>query len=103
MFQVNGLRDLFNVPPAELIDRFYDASDVLGTAARDLLSRLADCETFQQRVEVADAILSNRLSTARRRDLIASTADHIVASDGLVQIAELAHSASLGARQFRRL
>jgi AraC-like DNA-binding protein len=103
MFQVNGLRDLFNVPPAELTDHFYDARDVLGTAARDLLYRLADCETFQQRVEVADAILSSRLSTARHRDSIASTADHIVASDGLVQIAELAHSASLGARQFRRL
>jgi AraC-like DNA-binding protein len=103
MFHVNGLTDLFKIPPVELTDHFRDADSVLGTAARELRYRLGACETFQQRVRVADAILSARLSTVSHRDVVGLAADHIVASDGLVQTAALANFAGLGERQFRRV
>src|SRR5947209_6575293 len=48
---------LFRIPPAEFADLDFDGEEVLGSWVRDLWLRLAECETFLARVQMANETL----------------------------------------------
>ena len=102
MFQVNGLTDLFGVPPSEVTNHTYDADAVLGKPIRGLEQRLGNCETFQQRVSVANHVFAERLKQAQAVDRMAFAADQILTSSGKLPTADLAVQAGIGVRQFQR-
>jgi AraC-like DNA-binding protein len=102
MFQVHGLTDLFGVPSIEVTNHTYDADAVLGKPIRELEQRLGNCETFQQRVGVADYLFSDRLKHAGRIDRAAFAAGRILECGGRLQSPELARQSGIGLRQFQR-
>ena len=102
MFQVNGLTLLFGVPSCEVTNRTYDADSVLGKPISELEQRLGNCETFQERVCIANHFLIDRLRRAPRVDRMAFAADRILSSSGKLPSAELAWQAGIGLRQFQR-
>ena len=102
MFQVHGLTDLFGVPSSELTNHTYDAEAVLGKLIRVLEQRLGNCETFQQRVSVANHFFAERLKHPNNVDRMALAADRILSSSGKLPSANLARQAGVGVRQFQR-
>jgi AraC-like DNA-binding protein len=101
-FQVNGLTDLFGVPSSEVTNHTYDADAVLGKPIRELEQSLGNCETFPQRVSVANHFFAERLKQAQAIDRMAFAADQILSSSGKLSSAELAGQAGIGVRQFQR-
>jgi len=101
-FQVHGLTDLFGVPPSEVTNHTYDADSVLGKPIRELEQHLGNCESFQQRVSVANHFFPERSKQAPAVDRMAFAADQILSSSGKLRIAELACRAGIGIRQFQR-
>jgi AraC-like DNA-binding protein len=101
-FQVHGLTDLFGVPPSEVTNHTYDADSVLGKPIRELEQHLGNCESFQQRVSVANHFFAERSKQAPAVDRMAFAADQILSSSGKLRIAELACRAGIGIRQFQR-
>ncbi|HTY25101.1 MAG TPA: helix-turn-helix domain-containing protein [Desulfomonilaceae bacterium] len=102
MFQVNGLTDLFGVPSREVTNHTYDADAVLGKPLSELEQRLGNCNTFQQRVAVANHYFAERLKHARAIDRMAFAADQILSSSGKLSSADLGRQAGIGVRQFQR-
>jgi AraC-like DNA-binding protein len=102
MFQVNGLTDLFGVPSSEVTNHTYDADAVLGKPIKELEQRLGNCETFQQRISVANHFFAGRLKHAQAVDRTAFAANQILTSSGKLASADLARQAGIGIRQFQR-
>ena len=102
MFQVNGLTHLLGVPSCEVTNRTYDADAVVGKPIRELEQRLGNCNTFLQRVSVANHYFVERLKHARAVDRMAFAADQILACNGKLSTADLAWQAGIGVRQFQR-
>jgi AraC-like DNA-binding protein len=102
MFQVHGLTDLFGVPSSEVTNHTYDADAVLGKPIRELRQRLGNCETFQQRVLVANHFFAERLKHPQAVDRMAFAADQILSSSGKLPSEVLAGQAGVGVRQFQR-
>ena len=102
IFQTHGLTDLFGVPSSEVTNHTYDADAVLGKPITELEQRLGNCESFQQRVSVANHFFAERLKHARAVDRMAFAADQILTSSGKLSSAELARQAGIGVRQFQR-
>ena len=102
IFQAHGLTDLFGLPSSEVTNHTYDADAVLGKPITELEQRLGNCESFQQRVSVANQFFAERLKRARAVDRMAFAADQILASSGKLSSAELARQVGIGVRQFQR-
>jgi AraC-like DNA-binding protein len=102
MFQPTGLRQLFSIPMHDLTDRNFEAQPVLGAFASRLEQRLSDCNTFGERVRVADEFLSRRSLDVRSCDGISAAASQVLLGGGDVRIAALAANAGLSVRQFER-
>jgi len=102
MFQVNGLTDLFRIPSSEVTNHTYDADAVVGKPIRELEQRLGNCETFQQRVSVANQFFAERLKKVPAVDRMRFAADQILSSCGKLSSAELAGQSGIGVRQFQR-
>jgi AraC-like DNA-binding protein len=93
---------LFRIPSSVLVNKEYDAEDLLGPGILDLWSKLAECKTFQERIFVAERYLMPVASCARGRTLIARTAHHILDRNGAIRIGEIADHARLSVRQYER-
>jgi AraC-like DNA-binding protein len=102
MFQVNGLTDLFRIPSSEVTNHTYDADAFVGKPIRELEQRLGDCETFQQRISVANQFFAERLKKVPPIDRMRFAADQILSSAGKLSSAELAGQCGIGVRQFQR-
>jgi AraC-like DNA-binding protein len=102
MFQVHGLTALFGIPSSEVANHTYEADAVLGKPIRQLEQRLGNCETFQQRVSVANYFFTERLKHPQAVDRMAFAADRILSSSGKLPSAELAGQAGVGLRHFQR-
>ena len=102
MFQVNGLTDLFGVPSREVTNHTYDADAVLGKPISELEQRLGNCNTFQQRVSVANHYFAERLKHARAVDRMAFAAEQILSSSRKLSSTDLGRQAGIGVRQFQR-
>jgi AraC-like DNA-binding protein len=93
---------LFRIPSSVLVNKEYDAEDLLGPGILDLWSKLAECKTFQERIFVAERYLMPVASCAGGRTLIARTAHHILDRNGAIRIGEIADHARLSVRQYER-
>lgn len=97
-----SLWQLFRIPSSVIFNKDYDAEDLLGPEILDLWSKLAECETFEERVLAAEHYLMPFVSRARGRTLITKTAHHLLDRKGAVRIDEIANQARLSVRQYER-
>jgi AraC-like DNA-binding protein len=97
-----GLQQLFRAPGAELTNEACDGRALLGKGIEELLYRLAERASFEERVQVAERFLLPLAINARARNLVMKTAAHIIQRKGAVRIDELARHTGLGLRQYER-
>lgn len=69
-FEPTGLHRLFGLPLQGLADEALCASDALGRSVRGLRDRLAQADTFEDRVACAQRWLADRLVAARGEDAL---------------------------------
>ena len=58
---------LFGIPSSVIMNKEYDAEDLLGSGILDLWSKLAECRTFEERISTAECYLMHVASRARGR------------------------------------
>jgi AraC-like DNA-binding protein len=97
-----SLWPLFRIPSSILVNKEYDAEDLLGPGILDLWSKLGECGSFQERIFAAERYLMPVASRAGGRTLIARTAHHILDRNGAIRIGEIADHARLSVRQYER-
>jgi AraC-like DNA-binding protein len=103
MFRATGLEDLFAAPMNELTNHDYDSRSVLGRPITELDEHLSECDSFQQRVDAANAFLASLIPARPRKSDRASVATRLITlSDGRVRIPELASSLGISQRQLER-
>jgi AraC-like DNA-binding protein len=93
---------LFRIPSSVLMNKEYDAEDLLGPEILDLWSKLAECRTFRERIFAAESYLMPVASRALGCTLIARTAHYILDRKGAIRIGEIADHARLSVRQYER-
>jgi transcriptional regulator GlxA family with amidase domain len=93
---------LFRIPSNVIVNKEYDAEDLLGPEILNLWSKLAECKTFQERIFAAERYLIPVASRARGSTLIARTAHHMLDRNGAIRIGEIADHARLSVRQYER-
>jgi AraC-like DNA-binding protein len=103
-FQPDGLSRLFRFPMGALSHQFFLATDLFGPMITSLYSRLGDCESFAQRVVIAENFLLARVNQIRSKnsDPMEMAAARIFAQHGVLRVADAAHEVGLGLRQFQR-
>lgn len=101
-FRPTGLSRLFSLPMTEIADQAFDAGDVLGRGLVQLEHALRRAQTFEARIEVAQAWLLDRILAARPRDGVDWVAGLVARTGGRVPIEHLADRAGLSARQLQR-
>jgi len=97
-----SLWQLFRIPSDILVNKDYDAEDLLGRDVLDLWSKLAGCSTFSQRIRAMEEYLLPFALRARGRTLIMKTAQYMQDRKGTIRIDEIAHHAALSVRQYER-
>jgi AraC-like DNA-binding protein len=102
VFQPGGVSTQFSVPGEELTNDDFEGEAVLGRRFRELLHRLGEVSSFADRARVADAYLCAKLPGRNCISGISDAATRVLSSNGCVRVADLAHSAGLGIRQFER-
>ncbi len=101
-FQPGGLNALFGIVTSELTDQGFDAQTVIGRSADHLRDDLMRAEDFAERVDAAQRWLLDRMSSAKRIDIVARIAKALLASGGSTPVSDLARQAGLSDRQFAR-
>jgi AraC-like DNA-binding protein len=102
LFQPTGFNQLFSIPMSDLTDNDYEARSVLGPFISGLEERLGNCNTFTERVRVADEYLLPRALDGCGFGTISTAASQILLGAGNVRIPALADMAGLSTRQFER-
>jgi AraC-like DNA-binding protein len=102
VFQPGGLSTLFSVPAEELTNNDFEGEAVLGRGLGELLRRLGDVSSFVDRALVADTYLCAKHHARDPISDIGNAASRVLSSSGCVRVADLAHHAGLGIRQFER-
>ena len=102
VFQPGGVSTLFSVPAEELTNDDFEGEAVLGRGVGELLRRLGDVSAFADRARVADAYLCAKRPALDSISGIANAATRVLCGSGCVRVADLAHHAGLGIRQFER-
>jgi methylphosphotriester-DNA--protein-cysteine methyltransferase len=97
-----SLWQLFGIPSNIMVNRDYDAENVLGRDVLELWSRLAECATFRQRIRAMEEYLLLFAARARARTLIMKAAQYMLRRKGAVRIDVIAFHAALSVRQFER-
>jgi AraC-like DNA-binding protein len=103
LFQPDGLDLLFALPAQEFTDRNFNAESVFGHKILRFHERLADCNSFEERVSVANLFLSQRAHAASGRDGVTMAAHQMLSGAGAGRISAMADRAGLSVRQFRRI
>jgi AraC-like DNA-binding protein len=97
-----SLWQLFGIPANILVNKEYNAEDVMGKDVLQLWSRMADCATFRDRIRAMEEYLLPFAARARSRTVIMRAAQHMLGCKGAVRIDEIAFHAALSVRQFER-
>lgn len=97
-----SLWQLFRIPSKIMVNKDYDAEDLLGREVLNLWSKMAACHTFQQRVRSMEEYLLPFALRACGRTLIIKTAQHMLGRKGAVRIDDVAYHAALSVRQYER-
>ena len=93
---------LFRIPPGVIANENGDGRALLGNGVDILWLRLAEKNTFQERIKVAEEFLLPFASEALPRSLVMETAQHTYRRHGAVNIQTLANDSSLSLRQYER-
>jgi AraC-like DNA-binding protein len=97
-----ALWQLFRIPPAVFANQRGDGRDLLGNGIYTLWLRLAEKNSFEERIQVAEEYLLPFASKALPRTLVMETAQHSYCRNGAVRIQDLASDCSLSLRQYER-
>jgi AraC-like DNA-binding protein len=97
-----ALWQLFRIPPAVFANENGDGRDLLGNGIDILWLRLAEKNTFHERIRVAEEYLLPFASKALPRTSVMETAQHTYRRNGAVRIQDLANDCSLSLRQYQR-
>jgi len=103
LFQPDGLDLLFARPAQEFTDRNFDAESVFGRMIARFHDQLADCRSTEERISVANQLLTQRARAARARDGVTVAAHQMLSDAGAGRISAMAGRAGLSMRQFRRI
>ncbi|MFB1298237.1 helix-turn-helix domain-containing protein [Mycobacterium sp. pW049] len=96
-----GARRVLGVPLSELANRSVPIEAVLGRGGADLVQRIGDAATWQERFALVDAALAARLADAGDIDAeVAWSLGRIVASGGTTAIGALATELGWSHRKF---
>lgn len=101
-FQPVGWSQLFGIPIYAITNRIHDARTSMGPAIRQLWNRLGECQSFENRVAIAEEFLLKCLGHSIDQDLIAEIATYLFRHQGAIRIPTLARQGSLCLRQFER-
>ena len=93
---------LFRIPTSLMTDKDYAAEDLLGKGILDVVSIMAECKTFQQRIRAAEEYLMPFAIQTRGRTLIMKTAQHMMRCKGSVCVEQIAYEAAMSVRQYER-
>jgi len=97
-----ALWQLFRIPPAVFANQNGDGRDLLGNGIDILWLRLAEKNSFEERIRVAEEYLLPFASKALPRTLVMETAQYSYRRNGAVRIQDLANDCSLSLRQYER-
>jgi len=101
-FQPAGWSLLFKAPVSELTNRMFDVTAITGPRMRALWNRMGETSSFDERVEIIEEYLLERVTRASTHNKMTSAANYIFRRHGAVKIPALASRYSLGVRQFER-
>ena len=101
-FRPTGLSRLFGVPMNTIADDAGSVSDVLGPSGRRLVDQVRRARSFAQRVELAEAWVSEHLASARESNAIDLVASLLAAEHGSQDVRTLAQRAGISPRQLQR-
>jgi AraC-like DNA-binding protein len=93
---------LFRIPPAVFANENGDGRDLIGMGIDTLWLRLAEKNSFQERIQVAEEYLLPFAINALAKTIVMQTAQHTFRQHGAVNIQELADLSSLSLRQYER-
>ena len=102
-FQPTALFHLFGLPLLDLTNCNHAARAVLGAAVSLLHQQLAEAQTFQERVQLADSFITAHSSTAPVHDPIELAANELLRHQGCCRIDSLAHHTGFSMRNFQRV
>jgi AraC-like DNA-binding protein len=102
LFQPSALGLLFALPAQEFTDQDIDAEYVFGGIIVRFHEQLADCQTFEERISVANRFLLRRALAAPIRDGISAAATDILRRVRGARVSDMAGRAGMSLRQFER-
>jgi AraC-like DNA-binding protein len=101
-FQPSGFSQLFGIPIVKFLNQAYEATSVYGSDLRALWNRLGESSSFADRVLIVEAFLLKLAACVPVTDLIALSANQLLALHGIVNLPELASQSGLSLRHFER-
>ena len=93
---------LFRIPPAQFADREFEAQEVFGAWVRDLWLKLAECETFGDRIRVTNETLLPFAKNASPPTRSMAAARNLLPPDAGARIQHLAHESCMSIRNYER-
>jgi AraC-like DNA-binding protein len=93
---------LFRIPPAHFADQDFEAQEVFGPWIKDLWLRLAECETFGDRIRVANETLLPFAENASPATRTMATAQNLLRPEGGTRIQQVAHESCMSIRNYER-
>lgn len=102
-FNPEGLYKIFGVPPALFTATFQDGKDVLGNAFHDYCAQLREARDLEQRIQLTEGFLSDRLMNVRPDyDYVGHASQTIRKHRGLITLDELTNHVPISPRQLQR-
>jgi AraC-like DNA-binding protein len=93
---------LFRIPPAQFADRRFEAHDVFGPWISELWLKLAECETFCDRIRLATEMLLPFAAQAAPQTSTMAAAENLLQADSGMRIEQLARESCMTVRTFER-
>lgn len=93
---------LFRIPPAQFADRNFEAHEVFGPWITELWLKLAECETFCERIRLATETLLPFTEHAAPRTRTMAAADNLLQADCGMRIRQMARESCMTVRTFER-
>lgn len=93
---------LFRIPPAQFVDQEFEARDMFGPWISELWLKLAECETFRKRIEVATETLLPFAEHASPLTSTMAAAQNLLQSNFGTRIRQLARESCMSVRTYQR-
>jgi AraC-like DNA-binding protein len=97
-----ALWQLFRIPPGTLANDNVVGTDIFGKEIQTLWTRLAECQSFQQRIQLAEGYLLPFAIHAEVRTSMMQSAHYLLQRNGATRIDRMANHCGLSVRQYER-